>query len=153
MINWKDYVGLQIVPEGDSTGECWFLIMHINDDKHMSIVHDHIAFNCHQILTETAVTIGGKVEAALRSFPEIEIHNVFELHAAQNRVAFNTRRAQATTNWENVWYYKNKGTIHNSSEPSPGSLVDQPLFVMQQGDKYGIIKHPNFDKYGFVMKE
>lgn len=56
-----------------------------------------------------------------------------------NRVAMQTRRGAANTEFIDFLYYKGS------------SDTDAPFIVYKFGDKYGIFKHPKADQYGFRL--
>ena len=56
-----------------------------------------------------------------------------------NRVAMQTRRGAANTEFLDFFYYKGK------------NATDAPFIVYKFGDKYGIFKHPKADQYGFRL--
>lgn len=151
MQDWEQYVGHQKLSyEGpqpslfDSKycltprGRCWYLINTTNWKQEVSLACHDNEFDIGAVLTETIDTIGDVVEQEiLLSFPEIVINKEQELRSAKTRVAFNTRRGMANTNFENVWWYQGQ------------SNADRPIFVVSYEGKYGIWKHPQFKNYGF----
>lgn len=58
---------------------------------------------------------------------------------AANKVAQQTRRGAANTQFLDFFYYKGS------------NATDCPFIVYKFGDKYGIFKHPNAEQYGFRL--
>lgn len=150
MKNWKDYVGYQ--PSA--------LVLFYLTTKHTQIDAKelgyadsgnevpHISFTIERIkLKEENFTIpesevGGVVEQLLYQFPHKEASTEkFELQRHIVNVARETRRGMANKNWKNVWYY------------AGSSAFDHPILVTEYNGKYAVVKHPAFEKYGFVMKK
>lgn len=57
----------------------------------------------------------------------------------KNQIAKQTRRGAGNTQYGNTLFYK--GT----------SEEDCPIIVLKKGDSYGVLKHPNFEQYGFNL--
>ena len=142
MKNWKEYVGYQ-----KSSLTLFYLTTHATpvarDDEvpHVSLTIEKIK------LTEKHFTIperdvGGVIELLLYQFPHKEPSDEkFELQRHIVNVARETRRGTANKNWKNVWYYSGQNAF------------DSPILVAEHNGKYAVVKHPAFEKYGFVMKK
>lgn len=76
------------------------------------------------------------------TFPEFvietSVHDIAKNRAA-NKVAQQTRRGAANTQFLDFFYYKGS------------NATDCPFIVYKFGDKYGIFKHPNAEQYGFSL--
>ncbi|MCK9369756.1 hypothetical protein M0R04_07620 [Candidatus Dojkabacteria bacterium] len=142
MKNWKDYVGHIVIPQPapmpvfgsyvTATGKGIFVVNFSASDLFDAADNS--------IFVETENTIGTAVESALQTFPTVELTENYTLDDAKFNILIYTKIAPANTNWNNVWFYKSE--VYEN---------DQPLYVIQRGEVYGIIKHPNFSNYGFVI--
>lgn len=88
------------------------------------------------------------VEKLLESFPiyridgsvNVQLKEIEELRVG-NEIAKNALRGVGNTRFRNSLYYK-------------GDVVgDSPIIVAEHDGKYGIFKHPNFERYGFVLEQ
>lgn len=89
-----------------------------------------------------------EVEQLLESFPIYRIDGsandqLKEIQQLQvsNDIAKNALRGAGNTRFKNSFYYKGDET------------VDSPIIVAEHNGKYGIFKHPNFERYGFVLEQ
>lgn len=138
MENWKDYVSFQsrdieLIKEKDLTPKVFFVKSRDIDGSAFELKSEEIS---EESCVYTEDNIGNAIEQTLQEFPSIEVSGIGIEHEKLN-VAKNTCRGIATTNWENTWYYNGSTNF------------DRPIIVYQLGEKYGIFKHPDFDKYGF----
>ena len=90
-----------------------------------------------------------EVEQLLESFPIYRIDGSATGHMEEiqqlqvrNDIAKNALRGAGNTRFKNSLYYK--GDNLN---------VDSPIIVAEHDGKYGIFKHPNFERYGFVLEQ
>ena len=147
MDNWKDYVGYQPIKELNDQGKAglFYLVvgpttettpagdtrMFIRIDKEMFLPED---------FTLTEAEVGPAIETLMMRFPIINVANMVDLERAKLNVARETRRGVATTNWNDIWYYKGD------------SPTDSPIIVVSYEGKYAIFEHPKFMTYGFVVE-
>lgn len=175
MKNWKDYVSFQQITQlKDNTGLAFYLTTVLDSDN-----DSLISLNIQRLTIElkdyiyTKETIGDAVENTIREFPEIQVKkfnleherirkwrfikkwpfiltwiydnkeawNSINDNIVANRIAKNTRRGTGNTRFEDFVYYSGKNTI------------DRPIIVSEYMGNYSIVKHPNFEKYGFKMVE
>ena len=143
MQNWKDYVGFQPINEADFNDTTKPLYAHYltaRDDGASGFRIFRIPFMSNDVtLTDEEVNV--KVEELLTEFPTVHISKNYnpsiDLERAKIQVAKDSMRAAAQTNYNNTWFYK-------------GSYAfDVPIIVCGIDDKYIVLKHPNFEKYGF----
>lgn len=88
------------------------------------------------------------VEQLLESFPiyrmdgsaNDQLKEIQQLQVS-NDIAKNALRGVGNTRFKNSFYYKGDET------------VDSPIIVAEHDGKYGIFKHPNFERYGFVLEQ
>jgi hypothetical protein len=87
-----------------------------------------------------------EVESLLGTFPVYklidgpdELVTVHELKV-KNDIATKALRGAGNTKFRNALYYKGEQSI------------DSPVIVAESGGKYGVFKHPNFEKYGYVLE-
>lgn len=139
MQNWRDYV--------DEQDEC---ALHIRikdpsaDFQSVVLVIDKTYIEC----TLTEQQVGEVVEKALLSFPPAPVfmcdpytrHPKLIIERVANEIARNSLRGVGNTRWKNVLWYK-------------GESKDSPIVVVKHNKKFGVFKHPDFDKYGFVLPE
>lgn len=142
--NLQQYAAIQENDEGEIKYICWK-----NNDGAISLTVD-VLENCECTLSESEMLT--KVEKTLYEFPFTtissalgDIQTEIQLNRLKNKVALETRRGVANTTYNNVLYYRN-------NIPNLEIDCDSPLFVLKNGDKYGVYKHPDFDKYGFVVE-
>ena len=149
MKNWKDYVGFQpagpeprdpftgvmlfYLDSGYTKGETsdWPVQIEISIKKVAIVPEEFIISEDH---------IGDVVQSTLKLFPVIETSNVYERDRERTRVAMNTRRGAANTNFGTTWFYRGN------------SMFDQPIMVTEYKSKYAIWRHPKFSDYGFNTK-
>lgn len=87
-----------------------------------------------------------EVESLLGTFPSYKLTDgtpVFlevEELKVQNKIATNARRGPGNTKFRNSMYYKGENSI------------DSPVIVAETGGKYAVFKHPNFERYGYVLE-
>lgn len=89
-----------------------------------------------------------EVESLLESFPVYQIDSslspqlkeIEELRVG-NEIAKNALRGAGYTRFKNSLYYRGD------------TVVDAPIIVAENDGKYGIFKHPNFERYGFVLEQ
>lgn len=142
--NLKDYAAIQ----ENSEGKIHYLFLNKRDDGSITLTIDALE-NCECTLSESEML--DKVEKTLYDFPSATIsyaddeQKEIQLNQLKNKVALQTRRGVAKVMYNNVVYYRN-------NIPNIEVDVDSPIFVLKNGDKYGVYKHPNFDKYGFVVE-
>jgi hypothetical protein len=145
--NWTEYVGFQ--PSGSPKAETEFagtMIFYLQvsfeplgvGEINISIARSIILATMYDI---PGNEIGDRVEETLSEFPTRYAGNIYQLNSLKTKVAMETRRGAATTNFGDVWYY------------SGNNEFDQPVIVSEHKGKYAIWKHPNFDKYGFRVTD
>lgn len=71
----------------------------------------------------------------LRSFPKTDRRE----HYAKTRIAFNSRRGAGNQTIDDIVLYKGSNEF------------DSCLVIAKYGDLYGLVKHPRFSDYGFVL--
>lgn len=143
MNNWRDYVGYQGINSDDFEDKTKpitaFYLTAMEDGRNgfhilrLPFMPDEV------VLTDQEV--GVKVEELLNEFPTVQ-HSQndnpgIDLERAKNQVAKDSRRGSAQTNYNNAWFYKGS------------TQFDCPIIVCGIDDKYIVLKHPNFEKYGF----
>lgn len=145
MKNWKDYVGYgECIPSSkDNTqGGGIYLIAHVPKDQFEPVT---IAMERFLVpLTDFVLTdeeVGIKVEELLNEFPVIETKNSVDVERARMNVVRTARRGVANTQFNNTHFYKGS------------SGTDAPIIVTHRAGKYYVFKHPNFEHYGFTVKE
>lgn len=164
MKNWKDYVGFQ-----QTTDWFWHKPTKFNSFyltiKRESIVS--ITIERKDITPSDFIhsedNIGDAVESLLVSFPTWEIEDKKEwndpdslykkctIARINNKIAQNSRRGVGNSEFEfdkgTVYFYKG----YNNQLDSP-IIVSQ--YLSNEGDKgYFVMKHPDFDRYGFVVEK
>ena len=82
----------------------------------------------------------------LKQFPFVEIENEVQFIDACNNVARLSRRGVANHCYNNICWYQNVGRMIREEF----RYSDSPLVVVTDGVRYGVVKHPCFDKMGFV---
>ena len=144
--NWRDLVGYHLIPHDVATATPFYLKMTQKEPDSemfessrkmlMSILKgDEINLD----LTEEQLC--EQLDAILTSFPESEYDNDdLGKKRAANQVARQTYRGPANTEYKNSIFYRSE------------NWVDAAVIVMESKGRYGIFKHPDFDKYGFGLK-
>lgn len=135
--NWKDYVGFYKSEDAPENNEVKIFYLSMFDSA------GAISMKLTKIKAELNMNedeVGKWVEDQLKTFPIVECENEFALLRAKNNVARQSCRAPANVNYENVWLYKGSST------------TDTALFVVEYDGKFAVLKHPHFEKYGFVIK-
>jgi hypothetical protein len=142
--NYKQYVAVQ---END-IGEIKYLTWLQNSDGLCLTVSELVDCKCN--LNE--IEMLAQVEKTLYEFPVSTINctrgeqlQEIQLNKLKNEVAIQTRRGVANKKFNNVLYYR-------SNIPNMKIEADSPIFVLKNGDRYGVFKHPDFNKYGFVVE-
>lgn len=156
MDNWRDYVGLQLINENDFNSGDPLYIYYIkplegttvyNQDNttqpDLSFRIDKHAFKAEDVKLSSEET-GKLVEQCLSEFPlfdEVQDPDKRERRAAAAgiRVARNSNRGTANKSYKNSIFYKGL------------TQVDAPIFVASCKDAFYVFKHPDFDKWGFVL--
>jgi hypothetical protein len=135
------YVGFDPNPKINENGEV--LVEYINVETSNGVVSTVVqtdTIECN--LTEDEMTT--EVIKLLTSFPVRKTSDsqfttqIAELKAG-NQIAVNAKRGAGNTKYENVLYYL-------GTHPA-----DAPIIVVKHDGMYGVFKHPNFEKYGFVL--
>lgn len=166
MENWKDYVGFQPIGNNqpdDVGGGMVFCLRCVKDGHTVTTTVER------SVLTKDDYIYGGEigyaVEIVLSQFPKFipEKENTtfwnkvltfmslrkwigdtdFSIWKQKHEVAKQTRRGVANTVYKNEWR-----EVHFYSG---NNMVDRPIIVSELNGKYAIWKHPDFDKYGFVV--
>jgi hypothetical protein len=164
MDNWRDYVGFQSnipVPGSENNQEiCHVSVLTVNIPKSEAPTRPANAPGLNPVkstvnlsisilkkcipVTEYTLSeeeVGDKIEEVFARFRSVPIKSDLELEKEKHRVAKETRRGVAMTNWNDVWFYKG------------GTPYDAPVivseYVTNYEPKYYVFIHPNFDKYGF----
>ncbi len=157
--NYKNYVGWQ--PFTGPVGLAFMLGIQYNDpdswvnnirkmttdqvlDKLLSNENEmmSLSLNINKYAVECNMTLSEMLEEAnkiVQTFPRTPRPESYAI----NRVAFNSRRGAANRKLgDNIVLYK--GT---SGE------FDCFMVVAQFGDRYGIVKQPNYEKYGMIFND
>lgn len=138
MENWKDYVSYQPAQEGSDTAMVFYLYCEKDEsDECICCSIEKKAIDKSQSIYDY-ITIGDAVEKTIAEFPKLVVEN---LDREKVRVAENTRRGFAKTNFGSAWFYN--GT----------TIVDKPIIVVDFDGSYAIVKHPKFNDYGFNIAE
>ena len=145
MKNWRDYVGYQPIALSDPDPNKTDISLHFltgieNSDGNVRLQILREKFDLSEVVL-TDDEVGNTVEELLLSFPIVSCENIVTVERQKLQVAKDTNRGVATTNYNNTWFYK--GT----------SPTDSPIIVCGLEDKYYVFKHPDFEKYGFNVKE
>lgn len=86
-----------------------------------------------------------EVDSLLTSFEPFRMDPVTDRTVTEDEVSFKIqakcRRGIGNTRYKNSIYYK--GIMAS----------DSPVIVAEFDDKYAVFKHPNFEKYGFVIEK
>lgn len=140
MINWKDYVGYQPINEDDFVNQPENLNIYyyttVNTDEGIRSAILKLPFTANDVVL-TDEEVGVRVEELLLTLPKVSVKNSIDLERAKIEVVNNSRRAHPDTNYNNTWVYKGS------------TKYDAAIFVCGINDKYVVLTHPNFDKYGF----
>jgi hypothetical protein len=151
--NWKDLVGYQ--PYSAEHQPMWkrtlvwllnwlpgrrqkvFYLTHKRElDGRLSFVIPSAMVTCN--LTEEEMC--KQLDTILTSFPKTWFSKGGHGRArAGNLVAQQTRRGYAQKEYKNSVFYRGE------------SPFDTAVFVVEKAGKFGIFKHPDFDKYGFTF--
>ena len=139
----KQYTGFQQLKA--PTDKIYYFLMHLNeaDTTQIKIKMDikSATIQC----TASEAEMNAQIKELLLSFPKFELLNgedvqQFGMNRAANLIARNSRRGAGNTQWENVLFY------------TGGNSSDCPIIVAEHDGKYGVFKHPQFEKYGFVLE-
>lgn len=112
------------------------IIDRLADDNYVSTLSVEINKHC----VTCDMTFEAVLEAAnywLRQFPTTDRN----IHYANSRIAFNTRRGAGNKILGNTVLYKGNNEL------------DCCLAIVKSSNKYGIVKQPNFDHYGFNLND
>lgn len=138
-----EYAGFQPFPEGvREHGFIFYLEAKLAEEQvvGLSIIKGVVSEDS-AIYTKDEVLTALKKEME-STFPEFVIetsaHDIAKNRSA-NKVAQQTRRGAANTQFLDFFYYKGS------------NATDAPFIVYKFGDKYGIFKHPKADQYGFRL--
>lgn len=138
-----EYAGFQPFPEGvRDHGFIFYLEAKLVEEQVVGIVltkgvvsEDYAVYAKDEVLT----ALKKEMESTFPEFViETSVHDVSKQKAA-NKVAQQTRRGAANTQFLDFFYYKGS------------NATDCPFIVYKFGDKYGIFKHPKADQYGFRL--
>jgi hypothetical protein len=156
MENWKEYVGFESALQNNEEfkGHFTFFIKSIKkEDNGLDISIDK-EFIPSEEYKYTIDEIGDVVESILLQFPKwdkwVDVadrndrSDDLNYMRIYNKIEEQTRRAPLNTkvNIENLTSVFHKGKLP----------YDVPLFVSEYQGKYAICKHPDFEKYGFVVE-
>lgn len=163
MKNWKDYVGFQQITDWfwhtPEKIEAFYLISTNNDNKvpiyFRKIDRKTIAFDQFVYGEDD---IGDVVESLLYTFPKwkVEEKGWDDIIARINiRIAQNSRRGVGNSEFESdkgiVCFYS--GTQTNGIQNFDRPIIVSQYYSNERGKVYCITKHPDFDKYGFVVEK
>jgi hypothetical protein len=85
-----------------------------------------------------------EVDTILSSFEPYQADSVLDQMATDDEVAIKIeekcKRGIGNTRYKNSFYYKGD------------KKSDSPIIVAEFEDKYGVFKHPNFERYGYVLE-
>ena len=139
MNNWKELVGLQHLTMRD--GRVNYLTFDTVDGQFSFVVRS-AKVEC--VLTEDETI--ERLNQIFNSFTTKSEPSEIKIHRAKIEVARKSRRGVANTQWGNAMYYRGvqKKEIH-------ASQMDAPVIVGEFEGKYGILIHPKFDDYGFIV--
>jgi|LakMenEpi03Aug12_release.lakeMendotaPanAssembly.Ray.scaffolds.fasta_scaffold417485_4 hypothetical protein len=133
-----DLVGYQSINDGLDTIKVLYLTIKNYDTPSLSIGSESVECT----LSEDEMITG--VEALLESFPVYPADDSISLQDKEleviETISKNALRGTGNTRFKNSLYYK-------GDQP-----VDAPVIVAEVAGKYGIFKHPNFERYGFVLE-
>ena len=161
MKNWRDYVGLQQVTDYFWYKPSKFNIQYIRYDFSLKIDAEFFKINNY---TMDELAVGYAIEYLLTSFPkwtdwlvwneetqcEYDVFLEMQKYRICNRIAKNTCRGRGNTLFETdkelVYFYNGK------------HIYDRPILVSEylsnEGSKgFVVMKHPDFDRYGFVVEK
>lgn len=147
MNNWKDYVGYQPLNEEELPKAYQIVVYTVKPEENgSSLVSQRMDVARHMDeveidLSEMTLTedeVGQAVEDVILTFPTQEIKSIVELQRAKINISRTSRLAPPPINFNAAWY-------HN------GSFTDSAIYVIGYKGQYAVKKHPDFDKYGFVV--
>ena len=157
--NFKTYVGFQeckgspaqvfMFEYTQPTPESWVddIRKMTNDDILERLGNDNQPFGVSFNITGRVVTCTMTLEQVLdlanqhlREFPEFLIVDAFSEQRAKNAIARKTRRGMGNQTLDDIVLYKG-----GSNE------LDCCLVIAKFDDLYGLVKHPKFLDYGFIL--
>lgn len=158
MKNWKDYVGLQLSEHDAESGERLSKFLVVNKEEKynffISLVDIVVLIEEYKY---TEDDVGDIVESALMEFPKWDKPLTEEcgLYNIGLQIARQTRRGMGETKFTNgkttsIFYTSKKEHAFPITEINK---YDAPLVVSEYKGKYAVVKHPDFEKYGFVVEE
>lgn len=144
MENWRDYVGYQPINADDAKDttklrKAFYLMA---TPGSIGGVHNIQMLSMEFSMDDVKLTdeeVGVEVEALIGQFPIKQIEDDIGLARAKQDVFYTSGRGVALTNYNTSWFY------HGSQR------FDTPIIVCGINDKYIVLKHPNFDSYGFTV--
>ena len=137
--NWKEYIPFQgPSDQGIDKTIVYFVVASNNPETkiQLSIIKQEVTD--HPYTEDELVTA---IKETLATFPKMICTTDIQLEKVKVEIARQSKRGMGNTECDNaIWY---KGT----------SVYDSPLTVSSCNDKYALLKNPNFETYGFVVKE
>jgi hypothetical protein len=133
-----DLVGYQSIDADLDEMKVMYLTINNYDSPILSIGSESVECT----LSEDEMISG--VEALLESFPVYPVDGSLTLQDKEleviETISKNALRGTGNTRFKNSLYYK-------GDQP-----IDAPVIIAEISGKYGIFKHPNFERYGFVLE-
>lgn len=144
MDNWKELVGFQF---GHTPSDvAWIMELEYNQEK------QNIGFKINKykvVVDKSEEELLAELDKLFSSFTRtVNLKGTdptarqFYINRGAAEVVRKSRRGFPKTQWKNAIYYN-----------SPSSRYDTAVVVLEAGGKYGILKHPKFDDYGFLIEE
>lgn len=139
MNNWKELVGYQPLQSQDS--KLYYLTCKFENGLHSFVIESQVV-----VCDFDEETLIEKLNEIFDSFTTKVTNSQIQIEKAKVHVARRSLRGIANTQWGNAIYYKGQQGPHLAT-----SQVDVPVIVGEFEGKYGILVHPKFDDYGFIV--
>jgi hypothetical protein len=142
-----NYVPFQILQK--NLGQIYYMRVDVKPEINV-INNTNVFLNVYKATVECNLTeaeMVAKVDELLTSFESFNIDPLTDRTsiAFEDEIAFKiqskSKRGVGNTKYKNSIYYKGD------------KLSDSPVIVAECEDRYAVFKHPNFEKYGFVIEK
>jgi hypothetical protein len=138
MIDWKEYVAHQSMEGDGNKFLLFYLSSHVVPNTNVAVSIEKMSVDENDLdLTEDRMI--EELKEVVKTFPKATATDELTKKRLAVEVAKNSRRGMANKEFGGALYYKGS------------NVFDSPLFVVSKGDRYMVIKHPNFEKYGFYL--
>lgn len=135
--NLKEYIEFQTIDTEDDADTMSIFYLRVNGqsplDINMSIEKTTVDLDLSE---EEAAKL---IDQYLTDFSEVVENDTIAIERAKFNIAKKSRRGSANKNYKNSWFYAS-------------ASYDQPVLVAEHNGKYAVMKHPDFDNYGFIVK-